>query len=215
MEPPASDFEDYVLLSALEHYSYCPRQCALIHREQTYDENVYTLQGNAVHERVDQPGTATVVGIRTEYSVPLWSESLGVVGRADLVEFHGATPYPVEYKHGPARQGRHADLQLCGQAMCLEEMLHTEVSVGAVYHFSSRQRREVEFTPDLRERVRSAVAEIRRIMEADMLPTAPADARCKNCSLIESCLPYVVSAQDKNRRYQRSLFIPVQIGKNQ
>ena len=213
MKPQMPDIDNPVLLSALEHYSYCPRQCALIHREQTYDENVYTLQGNAVHERVDQPGTAAVAGVRTEYGVPLWSESLGLVGKADVVEFHGATPYPVEYKHGSARYGRHADIQLCGQAMCLEEMLETDVSVGAVYHFSSRRRREVEFTGALRERVRGAVSAVREIMEARTLPQAPADARCKNCSLVESCLPFVVSAQDRNRRYQQNLFRPVAMRK--
>ena len=209
MAPVEPDFDNPVLLSALEHYSYCPRQCALIHREQTYDENIFTLQGNAVHERVDQPGTAAVAGVRTEYSVPLWSESLGLAGKADVVEFHGDTPYPVEYKHGPTRHGRHADVQLCGQAMCLEEMLSTEVMVGAVFHFSSRRRRVVEFTPELRELVRDAVAAVREIMNARTLPEAPADARCKNCSLVESCLPFVVSAHDRNRRYQRSLFQPV------
>lgn len=202
------DLDDPVLLSALEHYSYCPRQCALIHREQTYDENVFTLKGNQVHTRVDQPGVASVGGIRTEYSVPLWSASLGAVGRADLVEFHDATPYPVEYKHGRARQGRHADLQLCGQAMCLEEMLSIPVPAGAVYHFSSRQRREVIFTPDLRHQVRSAVAAIRQIMDEDILPPAPADERCRHCSLIEACMPYIVSERSSNQRYQRSLFIP-------
>lgn len=198
-----------VPLSALEHHSYCPRQCALIHREQTYDENIFTLEGNAVHERVDQPGAASIAGVRTEYSVPLWSDSLGLIGKADVVEFHGATPYPVEYKRGTARQGRHADLQLCGQAMCLEEMLDIAVPLGAVYHYSSRQRREVRFTPELRERVRNAVNEIRNMMDSEILPAAPADARCQNCSLIESCLPYVVSAAGDNRRYHQSLFIPI------
>ncbi len=206
MEAPLASFDDYVLLSMLEHYSYCPRQCALIHREQTYDENVYTLRGNDVHERVDQPGVANVAGVRTEYGVPLWSESLGLLGRADLVEFHADSPYPVEYKHGPARLGRHADLQLCGQAMCLEEMLGVQVNVGAVFHFSSRQRREVEFTTDLRQQVREAVAAIRQILVAPTLPPPVADARCRNCSLIESCLPFVVSEQDRNRRHQRRLF---------
>lgn len=211
MTRPANDAPETVLLSMLEHHSYCPRQCALIHREQTYEENIYTLQGNKVHERVDQPGTATISGVRTEYGVPLWSETLGLTGRADTVEFHGKTPYPVEYKHGPARQGRHADLQLCGQAMCLEEMLETEVPAGAVYHYSSRTRREVEFTRILRDRVRNAISEIRSMLKSDTLPAAPADARCKNCSLIESCLPYAVSEKERNRKHQRELFIPIKM----
>jgi len=208
METPLSDFDDYVLLSMLEHYSYCPRQCALIHREQTYNENVYTLRGNAVHERVDQPGAASVAGVRNEYGVPIWSESLGLLGKADLVEFHGDTPYPVEYKHGPTRYGLHADLQLCGQALCLEEMLGVDVPSGAVYHFSSRQRRKVEFTAILRAQVRETVSAIRQMMGASTLPLAVADVRCKNCSLVESCLPFVVSERNRNRRYHRGLFTP-------
>ena len=206
MIPAEPDFDNPVLLSALEHYSYCPRQCALIHREQTYDENIFTLQGNAVHERVDRPGAAVVDGIRSEYSVPLWSVSLGVVGKADLVEYREEIPYPVEYKHGPARNDGHADLQLCGQAMCLEEMLAVTVSHGAVYHFSSRRRREVEFTPKLRKSVELAVAAIRQMLISDRLPAPVADARCRNCSLIESCLPFVVADRERNLDYQSRLF---------
>ena len=198
MTPAERDFDNPVLLSALEHYSYCPRQCALIHREQTYDENIFTLQGNAVHERVDQPGAAVVDGVRSEYSVPLWSVSLGVVGKADLVEYREEIPYPVEYKHGPVRNYGHADLQLCGQAMCLEEMLAVTVSHGAVYHFSSRRRREVEFTLELRKSVELAVVAIRKMLISDRLPSPVADARCRNCSLIESCLPLVVADRERN-----------------
>ena len=211
MQASSLDLDNPVLLSALEHYGYCPRQCALIHREQTYDENIFTLQGNEVHERVDQPGAATSDGVRSEYSVPLWSASLGLVGKADLVEFRGGTPYPVEYKHGPSRENNPADLQLCGQAMCLEEMLDVDVPEGAVYHFSSRRRREVAFTPELRFSVEQAIIEVRRILASDTLPSAPADARCHNCSLIESCLPFVVSDRDGNRDYQRRLFTPARV----
>ena len=206
---PIPNEDDSVLLSALEHYSYCPRQCALIHREQTYDENIYTLRGNAIHERVDQPEGSVTDGVRVEKALPLWSESLGLTGKADVVEFHGETPYPVEYKHGPSRRGQHADLQLCAQAMCLEEMLGFPVPKGAVYHFSSRRRREVIFTVDLRQRVRDATMAIRRIMEDDRLPPPAADARCENCSLIDSCLPFVVAGQAKLGTLHRRLFIPM------
>ncbi len=211
MQTPLPDLDNAVLLSALEHYGYCPRQCALIHREQTYDENIFTLQGNEVHERVDQPGTATSEGVRSEYSVSLWSVSLGLVGKADLIEFRGDTPYPVEYKHGPSRENNPADLQLCGQAMCLEEMLDVDVPEGAVYHFSSHRRREVAFTPELRFSVEQAITEVRRILASDTLPSAPADARCRNCSLIESCLPFVVSDRNGNRDYQKRLFTPARV----
>ena len=205
------DPDNPILISALEHYGYCPRQCALIHREQTYDENIFTLQGNAVHERVDRPGTAVAGEIRSEYAVPLWSTSLGVVGKADLVEFRGDTPYPVEYKHGPARRGTPSELQLCAQAMCLEEMLGLEVPKGAIYHHSSRRRREVLFTDNLRGAVEQAVTDVRRILSENVLPQAPADSRCRNCSLIESCLPFVVSDKEGIQNYHRLLFSPTRI----
>ena len=211
IDTPAEDQqeEDAIPISALEHYSYCPRQCALIHREQTFDENIYTLRGRAVHERADEPEGATEAGVRVERALPLWSSVLGLVGRADVVEFYGETPYPVEYKHGPVRQGKHADLQVCAQAMCLEEMLGVRVPEGAVYHFSSRQRRGVVFTPELRQRVTQAIAGIRRVLSSDALPPAPADARCKNCSLIDSCMPYAVADKGKIAAAQRQLYLPL------
>ena len=127
------------------------------------------------------------------------------------MEFRGETPYPVEYKHGPVRRGQHADLQLCAQAMCLEEMLGLPVPRGAVYHFSSRKRREVSFTPELRQRVCESVADIRIILQAEALPTAPADARCRNCFLVESCLPYMVANRARLPTLQRRLFTPITV----
>jgi CRISPR-associated exonuclease Cas4 len=117
----------------------------------------------------------------------------------------------VEYKHGPARRGQHANLQLCAQAMCLEEMLGVAAPRGAVYHFSSRQRREVSFTPELRQRVCQAVEAIRAILKADLLPPAPADARCRNCSLVDSCLPYVMANRARLPTLQRRLFTPIMV----
>ena len=204
-----SAWDDAVHISALEHYSYCPRQCALIHREQTYDENIYTLRGSAIHERVDQPEGSVTQGVRVERALPLWSDSLGLTGRGDVVEFHAETPYPVEYKHGPVHRGRHADLQLCAQAICLEEMLGVSVPKGAVYHFSSRRRREVAFTPELRQRVRDATEAIRQILQSSRLPFPVADERCENCSLIDSCLPFVVAGQAKLSTLHRLLFSPM------
>ena len=133
----------------------------MIHVEQTFDENLYTLRGQAVHKRVDEPETEEQAGVRIERAVPLWSKALGLIGKADVVEFHGETPYPVEYKHGPHREHEHDDLQLCAQAMCLEEMTGQPVPRGAIYHHSSRKRREVECTPELRARVAQSTQAIR------------------------------------------------------
>lgn len=178
-----------IMLSSLEHYSYCPRQCALIHAEQVFDENVYTLRGRAVHERVDEGEPTVEDGIRVERSLPIWSRRLGLVGKADVVEFHGEVPYPVEYKHGPRRKKEHDDLQLCAQALCLEEMLGVSVPKGAIFHHTSRRRREVVFDRALREKVESAVRDVREMLKTERLPRAVNDARCRNCSLAETCIP--------------------------
>src|SRR5258708_25390713 len=111
-----------VMISAREHYSYCPRQCALIHIEQTFDENIYTLKGHLAHERVDQIMSRTEDDLRGERGLPLWSPRLGLVGRADVVEFHGDVPYPVEYKQGKRREWQYEASQWCSQAICLLEM---------------------------------------------------------------------------------------------
>lgn len=195
-----------VMISALEHYSYCPRQCALIHQEQTFDENLYTLRGRAVHRQVDEPEHMVEEGVRVERALSLWSAALGLTGRADVVEFHGATPYPVEYKHGPRRQKEHNDLQLCAQALCLEEMTGQNVPQGAIFHHSSRRRRVVRFTPALREKVAQTVIAIRRTLAASTLPAAVNDARCTHCSLQDSCLPSVVAGKAMQHDVRETLF---------
>ena len=193
-------------ISALEHYSYCPRQYALIHREQTYDENVFTMRGSLAHERVDQGAASAHVGVRVERAVALWSEELGLIGKADVVEFHGETPFPVEYKVGRRKPDSHADLQACAQAMCLEEMLRVPVPEGAVYQVASRQRRNVEFTPELRQRVKEAIDAIRSIENSEVLPSPVADSRCPPCSLIEACMPGVSAERRRLRHHYANLF---------
>ena len=197
---------DLVMISALEHWSYCPRQCALIHLEQTFDENIYTVRGHMLHERVDEEASELRGDVRIERAVPLWSRRLGLVGRADVVEFHGQVPFPIEYKVGPRRKWGHDDLQLCGQAICLEEMTGQHVLRGAIYHHGSRHRREVVFDEPLRQRVVEAVADIRQMMTTGTLPPAVNDARCRHCSLIESCLPSVVGEAARLQAIHVSLF---------
>ena len=203
----ASDQDDPVMISALEHWSYCPRQCALIHLEQTFDENLYTLRGNALHARVDEPTSEEIQGVRVERAVPLWSKSLGLIGKSDVVEFHGDTPYPVEYKHGPRREHEHDDLQVCAQALCLEEMIGKAVPRGAIYHHSSRRRREVIFDESLRHGVEEAVLAIGTMLAERVLPPPVNDKRCEHCSLKESCLPSVIGEQDRAKRLVRDLFV--------
>lgn len=180
-------------ISALQHYAYCPRQCALIHVEQAWTENLYTLRGRRAHERVDDVGGATRDGVRTERALPLFSDRLGLVGRADVVEFGpDGTPYPVEHKVGPRKAQRADEVQLCAQALCLEEMFGKAVPEGALYYAKSRRRRPVAFDPALRTETARLVDAVRALLESRRLPPPVADARCPRCSLIETCMPYVV-----------------------
>ncbi len=184
--------DELIMISALQHYSYCPRQCALIHVEQVFDENLYTLRGQRVHERADVPEPdVEEEGLRIERALPLFSERLGLIGKADVVEFTaGGTPYPVEYKSGPRRGWEHDELQLCAQALCLEEMFGREVAEGAIFHHATRSRRSVTFGAELRGRTEETVVRVREIMVRSEVPPPVADARCKNCSLIDTCMPF-------------------------
>jgi len=206
----SSDFmDDPVPISALQHYSYCPRQCALIHLEQTFDENLYTLRGRAVHEQVDTPESRLEDGMRVERALPLYSRRLGLVGRADVVEFlPDGTPYPVEYKHGPRRPREHDDLQLTAQALCLEEMTGRQVSEGAIFHHGSRRRRVVAMSFELRAEVERLVPLIRELLQGSQLPPPVADERCRHCSLLDACQPQAVASSDRLRTLQAELYTP-------
>ena len=198
-----------VPISAIEHFSYCPRQCALIHVEQTFEENVYTVRGHLAHQRVDTGEVENRPGIRVLRGIPLWSERLGLRGKADVVEFQrGRPPFPVEYKVG-RRRPPHADLQLCAQALCLEEMLETSVPSGAIYSHAERRRYEVRFSSPLRQRTAALVEEIRTQLRRQLLPAAADDERCPPCSLVHACLPHVSSHPARLRGLQGALFRPL------
>lgn len=200
--------EEIVTVSSLQHYSYCPRQCALIYVEQVFDENLYTLRGSRIHERADLPEPSLEDGLPVERALPLFSERLGLLGKADVVEFSGSgVPYPVEYKAGPARSWGHDELQLCAQALCLEEMFGVEVPEGALYRYASRSRVHVAFDSELRYRVEDTIMRVRELSRRAELPPPVADARCKNCSLIDACMPFDLAGAYE-RFDQERLFEP-------
>lgn len=205
---PAHEGRIDVMISALEHYSYCPRQCALIHVEQTFDENQFTIRGRIAHERVDSGEDRTTRGVHSLRSIPLWSDEHGLVGRSDVVEMRAAGPFPVEYKVG-RRRAAHADLQLCAQALCLEEMLGVAVPDGALYFREERKRYDVHFDASLRARTLAVVEAVRAQLTQQLVPEAPNDRRCPNCSLVNACLPSVVGDGQRHRRYRRELFTPM------
>lgn len=201
------EYGDPVPISALQHWAYCPRQCGLIHVEQVFEDNIHTARGQAVHQLVDDPGHAIQAGVKVERALPLWSERCGLVGKADVVEFHpDGKIFPVEFKHGRKRRKLHDDLQLAAQAMCLEDMLGRPVPKGAIYHASSRRRREVDITAELRGRVLEAVEGIRTMLASGVLPPPANDSRCRECSLKEICQPEAVAAIERVRMARQLLF---------
>lgn len=185
--------EELVPISALQHYLYCPRQCALIHVEQTFDENVFTLRGRRVHERADEPTHEVVDGVRVERALPLFAESLGLVGRADVVEFRDGVPFPIEYKSGKRGRKRADQVQLCAQGMCLEEMFDVRVESGSLYYDRSRRRLEVRFDAELRSLVNDTIEAVRALSLQEKLPAPVNDNRCPTCSLIDACMPNTIS----------------------
>ena len=197
--------DEYVMLSALQHFAFCPRQCALIHIEQAWAENIYTLRGLRVHEKVHQPDDEIIeAGIRVEQSLYLYSHQYGIRGIADVVEFdRDNKPYPVEYKSG-SKKSRQADsIQLCAQALCLEEMLDRSIKAGAIFYHKSRRRKEVEFTDKLRSLTIKTIEQTRTLLNQDKLPPPVKDKRCQDCSLIQACMPdtindFVKSATNNN-----------------
>lgn len=192
------DEPDPIPLSALQHWAYCPRQCGLIHLEQAFDDNLHTQRGQAVHALVDQPGMELRKGLRIERALPVWHDALGLIGKADVVEFEpDGTPYPVEYKHGSRHKATDIaacdDLQLAAQALCLEAMTGRAVSLGAIFYATSRRRREVAITGDLRARVKETIAAILQMQACAALPPPTTDVRrCKACSLRDRCQPEAI-----------------------
>lgn len=184
--------DQLIAISALQHYEYCPRQCALIHVEQVWDENIYTLRGGRAHERVDTPMTEWRDGEHREFALPIWSERLGLTGRGDVVVFEDSgLIYPVEHKIGARKAKRADEVQLCAQALCLEEMFDCRIERGDIFYLKTRRRREVSFTAELRMHVEGLTQAVRQLLSARKLPAPAADSRCDKCSLIESCMPYI------------------------
>lgn len=199
--------DDLVPIAALEHYSYCPRQCGLMYVECTFVDNVLTARGTVDHAHVDQPHHHAAGVTRVEMGLPLVSLSHGLTGKADVVEFDArATPYPVEYKHGRATRFQHPEIQLAAQALCLEEMFGAAVPEGAVFYVASQRRRAVAISPDLRATVDCVASNVRALLAACVVPPPLADAHCPNCSLVDLCLPYAVADRSRSRTYVRELF---------
>ena len=179
----------WISISALNHYAYCARRCALIHQEQTFAENRFTIEGDMLHQNVDIEHVVQRP-IRQESAMRIWSDRWRISGIADLDEWNGNIPYPVDYKRGRRKEWFNDDVQLCAQALCLEEMFDTNVLSGAIYHAASRHRREVAFTEELPLETGRKIERVRALLDSGQVPQPTTHReRCTSCSMIDICLP--------------------------
>lgn len=189
-----------VPISALQHYLYCDRQCALIHVERIWQENRHTAEGRVLHERADRFGHEQRRGVHTAMALPLSCERLGLTGYADVVEFEdtdsGRAVRPIEYKRGRPKIHRADEVQLCAQALCLEEMLAVSVAEGSLFYGQTKRRKRVVFDNELRELTETIARQTQELIASDQTPRAIYDAgKCDRCSLIDHCQPRLMAAR--------------------
>ena len=207
--------EDVVALSGLQHLVFCERQAALIHVERLWQEDAATAAGRLLHERADVPGRDQRAGVRVERSVSLCCERLRLAGRADTVEYHrdaaapgGWRPFPVEYKRGRMKDQLADQVQLCAQALCLEEMHGAAIAQGALFYGASHRRVLVELDPALRERTEAAARRLHELVATRTVPRVPRQPKCSKCSLESLCLPQVTEAGGRAAAYLARLASP-------
>ena len=197
--------DDLLPLSGLQHLAFCERQCALIHIEQAWAENLFTAEGRVMHERVHEADRESRGGIRVEYSMSLRSLRLGLIAKADVVEFHRNRepsgpkwrPFPVEYKRGRPKKDNVDKVQLCAQALCLEEMLDVEVPSGALFYSKTRHRQDMDFDANLRSETEDTARRFHVLVESGKTPKPVYGKKCANCSMKHLCLPKTVE-KDKS-----------------
>lgn len=190
--------DDTIPISALQHYLYCPRQCALIHVEQQWAESWHTAQGRLLHERADKPGGSTRKGVRTVTALPIANLELGIVGIADVVEFHrtpdGERAYAVEYKRGKPKAHRADEVQLCAQVLCLESMFTHPIPEGALFYGATKRRQTVVMDDALRQLTREIIDGVRVQLREGRTPPAHYEPKlCDACSLLDICQPKLMS----------------------
>lgn len=199
--------EDFLQLSALQHFIFCKRQCALIHIEQIWTENWLTAEGRIMHEKVHEERIENQKDIRIERGMPLHSFELGLSGKADVVEFHKLedskkwVPFPVEYKRGKPKADDSDKIQLCAQALCLEEMLNIKIPCGAIFYGKTRHRFDIQFDEALRNKTKEAAKQLHIFIEAESTPPPVYTPKCKSCSFIDVCLPKTIGRKFSVKKY--------------
>ncbi|MFH0851511.1 MAG: CRISPR-associated protein Cas4 [Candidatus Peregrinibacteria bacterium] len=212
------DEDELLQLSALQHLVFCERQCALIHIEGIWADNRFTVEGEHLHDRVHEAGAESRGDVRIARGLALRSLRLGLSGIADVVEFHrvaegGARlpgvqglwkPFPVEYKRGRPKREHCDEVQLCAQAICLEEMLQAQVPEGELFYGATRHRFDVVFDEGLRRTTEIFAARLRKLIDGQVTPVALREPKCERCSLVELCMPEVMSKGRSAQRYLKS-----------
>lgn len=194
-------------LSLLNDYLYCSRRAALKIIEGWRSANVHTERGDIVHEHTDLAGYEVVKGVTLLRALPVWSERIGLNGKCDIVEQHpDGSLFPVEFKLGKRRQWENDDVQLCAQAVCLEEMFEIGIPRGAIFHADSKRRREVEFTPELRNRTEATSAQLHELLNSGRMPPAVFKPACEECSLFTTCLPKATGGDSRATRLAQAMF---------
>jgi CRISPR-associated exonuclease Cas4 len=198
--------DDLIMVSALQHFVFCPRQCALIHVEQIWRESGLTAEGRIMHEKVHEEQRESRGAVRIEYGIPLRSLRLGLIGKADVVEFRRIDrntwqPFPVEYKRGKPKPDHCDKIQLCAQAVCLEEMLSVSVPQGALFYGKTRRRLDVVFDDALRSETEDTARKSHELIASGITPPPVYAKRCESCSLIGECLPEKMGKRSSVKRY--------------
>ncbi|MBE9213244.1 CRISPR-associated protein Cas4 [Plectonema cf. radiosum LEGE 06105] len=189
---------DYITIASLNQYSYCSHRCWRMHCLGDFTENQYTIEGTSLHERVHTVSDGNREETWQVRAIWLKSEQYKLIGKSDLIELENGEWYPVEYKRGKKGEWDNDELQVCAQALCLEEMTGKVVNVGYVYYAQTHQRQLIEINDELRQRTIETIQDVTRLLETGKMPQAVYSQRCKGCSLYEQCLPKVV---EKMRKY--------------
>ncbi len=208
---PTADGGDYPPLSALNDLLFCARRCFMHRVEGVWVENVHTTSGTLDHRRVHASRDTDSNGTRLARALPLVSHRLRIVGVSDLVEFRSNpngpdTPFPVEYKRGKKRKWDNDEVQLCAQAICLEEMLGVVIPAGAIFHVKSKHRRDVAFTTALRKKTEDTANRLHALLATHIAPSPVVHPKCKQCSLYRVCLPELLAAPNAYRKAAANLF---------
>lgn len=199
--------DNFLQLSALQHFVFCQRQCALIHIEQAWTENVLTAEGRMIHENVHEEHAKNIAGIRIVQGMPLNSFELGLSGKADTVEFHKIKdssewiPFPIEYKRGKPKSDDSDKIQLCAQALCLEEMMNIKIPEGSLFYGRTRHRLNVIFDGELRRRTKETALKLHIFIEEGKTPPPVYSHKCKSCSFVDECLPRIISKKVSIKEY--------------